>query len=48
MTWAIFGVKSLGEYKWNVIQEEVGPTRATQNLLVEYEWLNIRILAFHM
>ena len=29
VTWAKFGVKSLGEYKWNVIQEEVGPTVAS-------------------
>ena len=31
VTWAKFGVKSLGEYKWNVIQEEVGPTIASTN-----------------
>ena len=31
VTWAKFGVKSLGEYKWNVIQEEVGPTCNTES-----------------
>ena len=29
VTWAKFGVKSLGEYKWNVIQEEVGTVAST-------------------
>ena len=39
VTWAKFGVKSLGEYKWNVIQEEVGPTTAsTKPQPFEHNW----------